>query len=79
MRDIKTITAYAQKMMREAKEKVLFRNLRKEVNVGANGTQDYVIKNGDNAGKLALERQQVPIAFSIQIFHSSTGVNNRYE
>ena len=43
MRDIKTITAYAQKMMREAKEKVLFRNLRKEVNVGANGTQDYVI------------------------------------
>jgi len=54
MRDIKTITAYAQKMMREAREKVLFRNLRKEVNVGANGTQDYVIKNGDNAGKLAL-------------------------
>ena len=54
MRDIKTITAYAQKMMREAKEKLLFRNLRKEVNVGANGTQDYVIKNGDNAGKLAL-------------------------
>jgi hypothetical protein len=54
MRDIKTITAYAQKMMREAKEKVLFRNLRKEVNMGANGTQDYVIKNGDNAGKLAL-------------------------
>ena len=55
MRDIKTITAYAQKMMREAKEKVLFRNLRKEVNVGANGTQDYVIKNGDNAGKVALK------------------------
>jgi hypothetical protein len=54
MRDIKTITAYAQKMMREAKEKVLFRNLRKEVDVGANGTQDYVIKNGDNAGKVAL-------------------------
>ena len=54
MRDIKTITAYAQKMMREAKEKVLFRNLRKEVNVGANGTQDYVIKNGGNAGKVAL-------------------------
>jgi hypothetical protein len=54
MRDIKTITAYAQKMMREAKERVLFRNLRKEVNVGANGTQDYVIKNGDNAGKVAL-------------------------
>ena len=53
MRDIKTITAYAQKMMREAKEKVLFRNLRKEVNVGANGTQSYVIKNGTNAGVVA--------------------------
>ena len=59
MRDIKTITAYAQKMMREAKEKVLFRNLRKEVNVGANGTQDYVIKNGDNAGKVALNANKL--------------------
>ena len=54
MRDIKTITAYAQKMMREAKERLLFKSLRKEVNVGANGTQDYVIKNGGNAGKVAL-------------------------
>jgi hypothetical protein len=54
MRDTKTITAYAQKMMREAKEKLLFKSLRKEVNVGANGTQDYVIKNGGNAGKVAL-------------------------
>ena len=41
-------------MMREAKEKLLFKSLRKEVNVGANGTQDYVIKNGGNAGKVAL-------------------------
>ena len=54
MRDTKTITAYAQKMMREAKERLLFKSLRKEVNVGANGTQDYVIKNGGNAGKVAL-------------------------
>jgi hypothetical protein len=53
MRDTKVITSYAQKLTREAKERLLFKNLRKEVNVGANGTQDYVIKNGENAGKVA--------------------------
>jgi len=55
MRDTKTITSHISKFVREAKEKVLFRNLRKEVNVGANGTQNYVIKNGENAGKVALK------------------------
>jgi hypothetical protein len=39
--------------VRESKEKLLWRNLRKEVEVGANGTQNYVIKNGSNAGKVA--------------------------
>jgi len=53
MRDTKTITAYAQKMMREAKQKMMFKDLRKEVNAGANGTQKYVIKSGANAGKVA--------------------------
>ena len=53
MRDTKTITAYAQKMMREAKQKLMFKDLRKEVNAGANGTQKYVIKSGANAGKVA--------------------------
>ena len=53
MRDTKTITSHISQFVREAKEKVLFRNLRKEVNVGANGTQNYVIKNGENAGKVA--------------------------
>ena len=53
MRDTKTITAYAQKMMREAKQKLMFKDLRKEVNAGANGTQKYVIKSGPNAGKIA--------------------------
>ena len=55
MRDTKTITSHISQFVREAKEKVLFRNLRKEVNVGANGTQNYVIKNGENAGKVALK------------------------
>jgi hypothetical protein len=55
MRDTKTITSHINKFVRESKEKLLFRNLRKEVNVGANGTRDYVIKNGENAGKVALK------------------------
>ena len=55
MRDTKTITSHISKFVRESKEKLLFRNLRKEVNVGANGTRDYVIENGENAGKVALK------------------------
>jgi len=55
MRDTKTITAYAQKMMREAKQKLMFKNLRKEVDSGANGTQKYVIKNGVNSGRVATD------------------------
>ena len=53
MRDTKLITSYAKKLMREAKEKLLFKHLRKEVETGASGTQDYVIKNGVNVGKVA--------------------------
>ena len=33
------------------KEKTFFKDLRKEVNTGANGTQDYIIKQGINKGK----------------------------
>jgi hypothetical protein len=55
MRDTKTIQSHISKFVRESKEKLLFRNLRKEVEVGANGTRDYVIKNGENAGKVALK------------------------
>ena len=53
MRDIRSITSHISKFVRENKEKLLWRNLRKEVEVGANGTQNYVIKNGANAGKVA--------------------------
>tara|TARA_B100001173_G_C15843313_1_gene485602 strand:- start:436 stop:612 length:177 start_codon:yes stop_codon:yes gene_type:complete len=52
MRDTKLLTSYAKRLMREAREKLLFKDLRKEVNTGANGTQKYVIKNGTNAGKV---------------------------
>jgi len=53
MRDIRSITSHISKFVSESKEKLLWRNLRKEVEVGANGTQNYVIKNGSNAGKVA--------------------------
>ena len=53
MRDIRSITSHISKFVRESKERLLWRNLRKEVEVGANGTQNYVIKNGLNAGKVA--------------------------
>jgi hypothetical protein len=53
MRDIRSITSHINKFVRESKERLLWRNLRKEVEVGANGTQNYVIKNGENAGKVA--------------------------
>ena len=55
MRDTKIITAYAQKMLREAKQKLMFKDLRKEVDSGANGTQKYVIKHGVNTGKVATD------------------------
>ena len=35
------------------KEKTFFRDLRKEVDTGANGTQDYVVKKGPNKDKIA--------------------------
>ena len=31
----------------------IFKNLRQEVNHGANGTQNYIIKKGINKGKVA--------------------------
>ena len=39
------------------KEKSFFRDLRKEVETGANGTQNYVVKKGINKNKIATTRQ----------------------
>ena len=39
------------------KEKSLFKNLRKEVDTGANGTQDYVLKKGINKNSIATTKQ----------------------
>ena len=39
------------------KEKSFFKELRKEVNTGANGTQDYVVKKGVNKDSIATTKQ----------------------
>ncbi len=39
------------------KEKTFFKDLRKEVETGANGTQDYVVKKGVNKDTIATTKQ----------------------
>ena len=39
------------------KQKTFFKDLRKEVETGANGTQDYVVKKGVNKDTVASTRQ----------------------
>ena len=39
------------------KEKTFFKEMRKEVDTGANGTQDYVVKKGVNKDRIATTRQ----------------------
>ena len=47
------LTDFHKKALKEQKEMNMVRNLKQEVNAGANGTQDYVIKKGINSGKIA--------------------------
>jgi len=53
MRDTKTIESFLKNKEQKEKEKILFKNLKKEVETGAHGTQKYVIKEGPNKGKVA--------------------------
>ena len=53
MRDTKVIENFIKENYRKIKQMSLFRHLKKEVETGANGTQDYVIKEGQNKGKKA--------------------------
>jgi|TARA_B000000557_G_C20407152_1_gene288928 arginine utilization protein RocB len=57
MRDTKGLEAYTNKINKEKKAKELHKNLRKEVETGANGTQKYVVKQGKNKGKVASKGQ----------------------
>ena len=53
MRDNKAIESYLKRHYKRIKEMSLFRYLKKEVETGANGTQDYIIKKGINKDKPA--------------------------
>ena len=57
MRDTKAIESFLKENYRKIKQMSLFRNLKKEVETGANGTQDYVIKKGENKDKLAKKQK----------------------
>ena len=52
MRDTKVLETFKKRIEKEIKEKNIFKNLRKEVETGANGTQRYVVKKGINKGKV---------------------------
>ena len=45
------MTQYAQEKMESNKQKDFFQILRKEVDIGANGTSKYMIKKGPNKGR----------------------------
>jgi len=53
MRDNKSIESFLKEKDKINKQKLLFKNLKKEVETGANGTQKYVIKKGINKGRVA--------------------------
>ena len=53
MRDSKKLESFLQEKEKQSKQQSLFKNLRKEVETGANGTQKYVIKKGINKDKIA--------------------------
>ena len=53
MRHTKLLNKFFEQSQKKWKEMQLFKNLKKEVETGANGTQSYVIKKGINKDKLA--------------------------
>jgi len=59
MRDTKKLEAFSKEKEKENKQMNLFRALKKEVEIGANGTQDYIIKKGVNKGKKANGRTNI--------------------
>ena len=48
----KQLVEHTNKVNRQKKELELSKNLRKEVEIGATGTQRYRVKNGPNKGKV---------------------------
>jgi hypothetical protein len=48
----KQILEHQKEIQKKNKQISLIKNLKKEVNIGANGTQNYIIKKGINKGKM---------------------------
>ena len=48
---------YIKDMQQKAKQMSYVKNLKKEVETGANGTQDYVVKKGINKDTVATTKQ----------------------
>ena len=46
------VVKYISDMEKKAKQMSFVKNLKKEVETGKNGTQKYVIKQGENKGKI---------------------------
>ena len=44
-------------LKKSLKQKTFYKDLRKEVETGANGTQDYIVKKGVNKDTVATTRQ----------------------
>jgi len=53
MRDSKKLESFLEEKKLKDKQLDLLRNLKTEVETGANGTQKYIIKKGENKGKVA--------------------------
>jgi len=48
----KKVIKYTQQRWEDVKQMNMFKMLRQEVDIGANGTQKYVVKEGRNKGKV---------------------------
>ena len=53
MRDTKVLESFLKHTEKKMKEMNLFKFLKKEVETGANGTQNYIIKKGINKDTIA--------------------------
>ena len=61
MRDNKVIESYLKNHWKKIQEMILFKNLIKEVEIGANGTKGYIIKQGINKGKKIKWKKNIKI------------------
>ena len=57
VRDTKVLETFMKHAEKKLKEMNLFKHLKKEVETGANGTQDYIIKKGPNKDKIAKKQK----------------------